>query len=190
MGSSSKIGANTPNCHIWAWNLESDQSSKSCTYTPFLPQGVEIEFIFALHAAVSEIRAIFSKLPYLGMKLGIAKVPEVAHIPSFYPRGSKLSLFLLYGQRFPRYGPIFKIDIFGHETWPLAKVPEVANITSFYPKGLPQGVEIDLIFVLRAAVSEIRADFTNYHIWAWNLVIGQRSRSCTYTWLWFKNPKF
>ncbi len=33
---------------------------------------------------------------------------------------------------------IFKIVIFGHETWPLAKVPEVTHILSFYP----QGVEI------------------------------------------------
>ncbi len=53
----------------------------------------------------------------------------------FLPQGLKLSLFLLYGQWFPRYGPIFKIAIFGHETWPLAKVPEVAHIGSFYPRG-------------------------------------------------------
>ncbi len=58
----------------------------------------------------------------------MAKVPEVAHVLSFYPRGFKLSLFLLYGQRFPRYGPIFKIAIFRHETWQVAKVPEVAHI--------------------------------------------------------------
>ncbi len=63
------------NCHIWGWNLAIGQSAKSCTYTLFLPQGVEID------------------------------------------------LFFLYGQRFPRYWPIFKIPIFGHETWPLAKVP-------------------------------------------------------------------
>ncbi len=50
-------------------------------------------------------------------------------------RGSKLSLLLLDRQWFPRYGPIFKIAIFGHETWPLAKVPAVAHIASFYPKG-------------------------------------------------------
>ena len=64
----------------------------------------------------------------------LAKVPEVAHIHvlSFYLTGSKLSLFfLLYGQQFPRYGAIFKIAIFGHETWTLAKVPEVAHIPSF-----------------------------------------------------------
>ncbi len=62
-------------------------------------------------------------------------IPEVAHILSFYLRGSKLSLFLLYGQRFLRYGAIFKIAIFGHETWPSAKIPEVAHIASFYPMG-------------------------------------------------------
>ena len=116
----------------------------------------------------------FSKLPYLGMKLGhwpkfqklhiyyslstpggrnwayfhstdsgyeisifrhetwtLAKVSEVAHIPvlPFYPKGWKLSLVLIYGQRFPRYGLIFDIAIFGHKTWQLAKVPEVAHIS-------------------------------------------------------------
>ncbi len=30
-------------------------------------------------------------------------------------------------------------------------------------------------------VSKIRADFQNYHIWAWNLAIGQSARSCTYS---------
>ncbi len=78
----------------------------------------------------------FSKLPYLGMKLGhLPEVPEVAHILSFYPRGSKLSLFSLYGQQFLRHKRIFKIAIFGHETLPLAKVPEVAHMPSFYTKG-------------------------------------------------------
>ncbi len=56
------------------------QTSKSCTYTPFLLQRVEIELI------------------------------------------------LLYGQQFLRYGPFFKIAIFGHETWPLAKVPKLAHM--------------------------------------------------------------
>ena len=79
----------------------------------FLPQGVKIEVIFALRAAVSEIRAIF------------------------------------------------KIAIFGHETWPSAKVPEVAHITSFHPRG----AKLSLFFARRAAVSEIRADFQNCHIW-------------------------
>ncbi len=53
----------------------------------------------------------------------------------FLPQGSNLSLFSLYEQQFLRYVPIFKIAIFGHETWPLAKVPEVAQIPSFSPRG-------------------------------------------------------
>ncbi len=163
----------------------------------------------------------FTNLPYFGMKLG-HKFRQKLHIYSL-PRGSKLSLFSLYGQWFPRYGPIFKIAIFGHETWPLANVPEVAHILISIPGGhqigskfswfslykqrflrhrlvfknaifeyetwplakvsavahtlfLHQGVEIELIFALRAAVAEIWADFQNCHIWAWNLTIGQISQ--------------
>ena len=67
-----------------------------------------------------------------------------------------MSIFLLYGQRFPSYEPIFKITIFGHETWQMAKVPEVPHMLSFYPKG----AETELIFTLRAAVSKIRGHFS------------------------------
>ncbi len=55
-------------------------------------------------------------------------------------------------------------------TWPLAKVP---HILLFYPRGRKWAY-----FTLRAEVSEIQADFQNFHIWAWNLAIG---RSSTYT---------
>ncbi len=34
---------------------------------------------------------------------------------------------------FPRYGPIFKIAIFGQETWPSAKVREIVYILSKLP---------------------------------------------------------
>ncbi len=40
-------------------NLAMGQSSKSCAYTLFLSQDVEIEHIFTLWAAVSEIMADF-----------------------------------------------------------------------------------------------------------------------------------
>ncbi len=53
----------------------------------------------------------------------------------FLSQGSKSSLFSLYRERFSRYGLIFRIAIFGHETWPLAKMPDVAHIPSFHPKG-------------------------------------------------------
>ena len=132
----SEIWANFQNGRIWAWNLAISQSSKSCTYILFLPHGGEIEIIFVLRAAVSEIYGLIFKMALFGHETWpLAKVPEVAHLLSFYPRQLKLSLFLLYGQRFPSYGPIFKIAIFGHKTWPLVKVPEVAHMVSFYPKG-------------------------------------------------------
>ena len=59
-----------------------------------------------------------------------------------------MNLFMLYGQQFTRYWPIFKIVM---TLGQLAKVPEVAHIFFF----LPQGVEIELIFAVRAVVSEI-----------------------------------
>ena len=74
---------------------------------------------------------------------------------------------------------IFKIARFGRETWPLAKAQGSRCCT--YALFLPQGVEIELIFGLRAAISGIWPDFQNCHIWAWNLAIGQSARSCTYT---------
>ena len=55
-----------------------------------------------------------------------------------------------------------QINILGHKTWKLKKVPDVAYGPSFYPSG----GEIELIFALWAAVSEIQADFENKHIWA------------------------
>ncbi len=100
------------------------------------------------------------KLSYLGMKLGYCPKCQKLHIyPLSTPRGSKLCLFFLYSQRFPRNRQVFKIVIFGHETWQVADVPEGARITSFYP----QGGKIELIFPLWAAVSEIRAIAIFWH---------------------------
>ena len=84
------------------------------------------------------------------MKLSTSPKFQKLHICiiSCSPKGSKLSFFSICRQRFLRYTPIFKIAIFGHE------VPEVAYIL-FYP----QGVEIELIFAQRAAVSNIWANF-------------------------------
>ena len=73
----------------------------------------------------------FSKLPYLGMKLSKWPKFEKLHIHSLSPpMESKLSLFLLYVQRFLRYVLIFKISVFGHESWQVDKVPKVAHILS------------------------------------------------------------
>ena len=114
-------------------NLDMGQSSNICTYTVLnLSWYVEIQHSFTLWTAVSaDIQNC-----HLGHETPLANPPDVAHVPSFYPRGLKLSLFSLYMQRFPRDRPIFKIAIFGHETWQVAKVPEVAHGTSFCPRGL------------------------------------------------------
>ncbi len=71
---------------------------------------------------------------------------------TLYPRGSKFSLFMLYRQLFSRYGPFFKIAIFGHETWNW-KQREIAYMPLDLLSTL--GDEIELIFALRPAVFEI-----------------------------------
>ncbi len=103
--------------------------------------------------------AIELRIPRYGLILKITifghetwnliKVPEVAYGPSFYPRGSKLSLFSLYGQRFPRYGPILKIPYLG-----IKPGIEKSARSCIWTLFLPRGVEIELIFALQAAVSQ------------------------------------
>ena len=75
----------------------------------------------------------FSKLPYLGMKFGHWPKFQKLHIYSLSIPGGRNWAYFHYGQPFPRYRPIFKIAIFGHETWPLAKVSEIAHILPILP---------------------------------------------------------
>ena len=104
--------------------------------------GVEIELIFHSMSSSFLDRCRFSKWPYLGMKLGKCPKFQKLHVyPLSTLEGSKLTLFLLYGQRFPRDGPIFKIAIFGHETWQMARS---CTCILF----VPQGFEIEFIFAL------------------------------------------
>ena len=77
---------------------------------------------------------------FLRTNLAIGQSSRSCTKMSSYPIGSRLSLFSLYGQRFPRYGLIFKIAIFRHETWQLAKVPEVGHIMYCYPIGWKLGL--------------------------------------------------
>ena len=156
------------------------QSTRSCAHTLFLPQGIEIDIIFALRAAVSEVWANFKNCHIGHETWPLAKVPEVAHIPSFYPTGSKLTLFFtLRAAVSDIYGSIFKIAIFGHGTFWLKIGRYLGKLAYFCSTGrvfrdtgryltrsctytlfLPQGVEIELIFTLRAAVSEITSQFS------------------------------
>ncbi len=94
------------------------------TGTLFLPQGVEIDIFFTSTGSHFQDTGRFSKLRYLGIKLGHwENSRKLQHTLSFYLQGLKLSLFSLYGQRFLKYWQFFEIAIFGQEAFPLAKVP-------------------------------------------------------------------
>ncbi len=84
--------------------------------------------------------------------------------------------FLVYGQQFPRYRPIFKIAISGHETWQVTKVPEDPHSYLSNPGG-----QNWVYFRSTGSGFWDMGQFSNWHIWAWNLASGQSSRSCTYT---------
>ena len=81
--------------------------------------------------------------------------------------GLKLSLFLLYRQRFLKHRGIFKIAIFEHEIWTMAKVPEVAHacILSFYPSGS----KLSLFLNPRAAVAGVYPNIAIFGYETWPL---------------------
>ncbi len=153
------------------------QSSRSCTYTLFLPRG-RIYF----HSTGSGFWDTdwFSKLPYFDMKPALWPKFQKLHIYTLTtPRGRNGTYFRSMGSSFPRNGLIFAI--FGHEIWPLAKIAEVAYLHSFYTRGpkltlvslyglrFPEVAYIHSFFLPKGrnwayfcsifAVSEIQADF-------------------------------
>ncbi len=156
--------------------LEFEKSFRSCIWTIFLPQRVEVELIVVLEAAASEIWTDIQNCHVWAWNLEFEnKVPEAAygysfyqwggfnlfllymqwfpsyrpidfqancilhigklHMCSLYPRGSQLTLFSLYEKAFSRYGPIFKIFIFGQEIWNLKKGAKDECILAFYRIG-------------------------------------------------------
>ena len=84
------------------------------------------------------------------------------HIFSISPSGFKIELiFHSMSSTVSQIRPDFQNF---HICMKLGMWPSSRNCT--YKLFLPQGVEIELIFALRAAISEIRANFQNCHIWA------------------------
>ncbi len=97
----------------------------------------------------------FSKLPYLGMKLGHwTKFPKL-HV---YPGGRKL-IFAPWAA-FSEIGAVFQ----NWHIWAWNLAIRQSSRSCTYTLSLPQRVEIELIFTLWAVVSEIWADFQNCHI--------------------------
>ncbi len=136
--------------------------------------------VFFFHSMSSGFRDTdrFFKIAIFRHETWPLEVWEVAHIISFNPRGggSNLSLFRSTGSSFWDTGPFLKLPYFsmklGH--WPKCQQLHI------YPLSNPGGRN-RACFSSTAVVSEILADFQNCHIWAWNLAIGQSSRSCTYS---------
>ena len=95
--------------------------------------------------------------------LVLKRIPAVVYVP-YNTKGSKLSLFSLYGHRFPRYASFVKIAIFRHETWNLKKGPEVAYGTSFYPNG--SKLSSSLLYWQRFWATSL---YSKCYIWAWNV---------------------
>ena len=84
------------NCHIWVWNLFTNKTSRNCTYTLFLPQGVEIGFIiFALWAVVSEIWDDFKNCYIWAWNMAIGQSFRSCTYTLLLPQRLKLSLYLL-----------------------------------------------------------------------------------------------
>ncbi len=104
------------NCHIiWGWNLAVGKNVSEQQFRRYW---------------------LICKITIFGHETWqLAKTQQVAHTLSFHSRGSKLSLFSLYGQLFPRYGLSIKITIFGHGAWPFVIVLGIAHLLSFYPRG-------------------------------------------------------
>ena len=111
----------------------------------------------------------FSKLSYLPMKLGHWPKFQQWHIYSLSNPGAR-KWDHSHSTCFWDTGRFSKFSYLGMNS-------RGCTCTLF----LPQRVEIELIFTLRAVVSEIRAHFQNCLNWAWNLASGQSSRSSTYT---------
>ncbi len=92
----SEIRANFQNCHIYrheTWSLA--QSSRSCTYTLFLPQEVEIELIFALRAAVSEIWTNFQNCHIWAWNLASSQSSTSCSYTLFLPQGVEIDLIFV-----------------------------------------------------------------------------------------------
>ena len=63
------IQANFQNCHIWALKLGHGLSAKRCTYTLSTPGDQNLAYFHSRGSSFRD-KGWFSKLPYLGMKLG------------------------------------------------------------------------------------------------------------------------
>ncbi len=79
--------------HILARNLEFEDRSQSTICTLFLPHGVEIKFFSLYVKPFSRYGPLFKISIFWYGIWNLKTGPKVTYVHSFYPRGSKLSLF-------------------------------------------------------------------------------------------------
>ena len=75
---------------------------ESCICTFFLPHGVEVKLFSLYSHPFMRYGPIFKISIFVHEIWNLKKGPKVAYVFSFYSRGLKLSLFLLYAQPFSR----------------------------------------------------------------------------------------
>ena len=148
------------------------------------PRGRNWAYFYSTGSIFWDMRS-FSKLPYLGMKLGHWQNFQKCTYTLFYPMGVKIEL-------------IFTLRVAVSEicadsenchiwAWNLAIVQNSRSCT--YTLILPHGVEIELVFALRVSLWDT-GRFPKLP-WAWNLITDKSSRRCTYTHpKLFLGPKF
>ncbi len=123
---------------------------------PFYPKGVEIEHIFVLKTAVSEIRANFQYCHIWAFEI---KKKFQTFVPHTTPG------VVSAGSRFWDNSRFSKLPCLGMK---LEKGYKSCTFT-LYLEGSNW-----VIFSVWATVSELRVDFQNFHIWAWNLYFETR----------------
>ncbi len=140
----------------------------------FYPRGLQLS-LFLVYGSGFWDTGQFSTFPYLGMKLG--HWPKIHICCLSTPKGRNWAYFCSTGSGLRDTGWFSKLPYLGMK---LGIGPKVQQLHIYSLSTPVEGVDIELIFALWAAVSEIRANVQNCHIWAWNVASRQISRSCTY----------
>ncbi len=105
----------------------------------------------------------------------LAKVPEVAHVLSFYIKEVEIELIFALRESVSEVLSDFQnCHVFGHKIWNLRKVPEVAYGLSFYPGGS----KLSLFHSTGSSFQDI-GRFSKSPYLGMSLAVGKSFRSCT-----------
>ncbi len=119
------------------------------------PRGRNWAYFHSMSSSVSERRANFQNCHIWAWNLSIAKCQMLHIYPVSTPGGQNWPYFRSTGSGFRDMGQFFKLPYLGMELGDYSQSARSCTCTLV----VPQGVEIQLIFALRAAVSETRANF-------------------------------